>query len=94
MSTTFKQEFLRGTAGSLILGCDVCGAERFREHASPYETCWTCGPEKVLQPIRLDEMETKWKPLWRSLGIQVAGDPCKVCGEPWSHEHEANAHSG
>ena len=86
-------EYLRGSAGSLILACDVCGEERFRERASPLETCWKCGPTKVMVPIRLDELETKWKPFWRSLGDQVKGDPCKLCSEPWSREHDESAHS-
>jgi hypothetical protein len=85
-------EYSIGTAGSLILACDVCGMERFRERFTSRETCWTCGPQKLLQLIRIDELETKWKPLWRSLGLTVKGDPCPKCGEPWSHEHDSASH--
>lgn len=84
-------EYAIGTAGSLILACDVCGGERFRTSWSEHETCSTC-PNKKMQPIRLDEMETKWRPLWRSLGLTVKGDPCPKCGEPWSHEHDRATH--
>jgi hypothetical protein len=92
-------EYLLGSAGSFIIGCERCGAEHFREaheyFAHPeWYNCFTCKPRQQMVPIRVDELETKWKPLWRSLGYAVKGDPCDKCGEPWSDEHDQSAHAG
>ncbi len=63
---------LEGSAGSLILGCRVCGAERFRERADPNETCWTAGPcrGQVMQPIKFSEREHYHK-LWLANGDTI-----------------------
>jgi hypothetical protein len=29
-----------------------------------WEACWTCKPRTILEPVRIDELDTKWKPLW------------------------------
>lgn len=34
-----------------------------------------CFCDTQMEPIRLDELETRWKPFWRSLGHLVEGDP-------------------
>lgn len=68
-------EYLAGTAGSIILGCDHCGGERFRD---PYhffvnpghrtlETCFGCTPGRAMLPIKISELETKWRPLWNRI---------------------------
>lgn len=67
--------YLCGTIGSIILACDKCGEEHFREpwhyfiHPPEWEKCWNC--RKVMEPIRIDELETRWKPFWLSLGHTV-----------------------
>ncbi len=62
--------YSRGSAGSLILCCPKCGRDRFRDpidywHRDPtWEKCFTC--ETVMEPIRMDEIETKWRPIWEA----------------------------
>ena len=34
-----------------------------------WHKCITC--EAQMEPIRIDELESRWKPFWRSLGINV-----------------------
>jgi hypothetical protein len=81
MSLTYNGvEYHTGTAGSLILCCARCGEEHFRDPLNYFgnperHTCMTCRPKQQMVPIRMDELESKWKPLWRSLGILVKGDP-------------------
>lgn len=62
--------YLRGSAASLILSCPNCGRDRFREavhyfgHDPAWEKCFEC--TTVLEPVRVDEIETKWRPLWQA----------------------------
>jgi hypothetical protein len=58
---------LLGSAGSLILGCDRCGAEHFREWADPNDTCFICRGH-VMRPMHLDDLATVWRPLWEATG--------------------------
>ena len=66
-------EYLAGNAGSLILACEKCGEEHFRGgeyfNHPEWETCFTC--RTPMAPIKIDELETKWKPFWLSLGLTV-----------------------
>jgi hypothetical protein len=71
-----EKKYLLGSAGSLILACEKCGEEHFREAFNyfrnpEWHTCFTCGREQKMVPILLDELETKWKPFWLSLGDLV-----------------------
>lgn len=74
-------EYCVGSAGSLILGCPKCGEEHFRCKLTYHnrvisnninENCFSCG--EPMEAIRADELETKWKPLWKSLGWKVWSD--------------------
>lgn len=89
-------EYMRGSAGSLILACPVCGDEHFREPinyfwslysdnkawmergqknywgAPEWHKCVECPERTQMEPIRMDELESRWKPFWRSLGHIVA----------------------
>ena len=66
-------EYLLGTGGSLILACPVCGAEHFREPSNyfgpepwgnpTWHHCFHC-PNVQMEPIRMDELESRWKPFW------------------------------
>lgn len=73
-------KYLMGTAGSLIIACQKCAQEHFRDpvdyFAHPdWHKCFTCrDPKQQMVPIKLDDLETKWKPFWRSLGHSVDGD--------------------
>ncbi len=57
-----------GTAGSLILSCQTCGTDRFRDpalyfqHPPEWERCFKC--KTPMEPVRCDEIESKWKPIW------------------------------
>lgn len=69
--------YLCASAGGLILACSKCGEEHFRE-ASHYfgqpacwELCLTC--QTQMEPIRVDELETRWYPFWHSLGHVIPG---------------------
>ena len=70
-------EYLLGSAGSLILACSKCGEEHFRDsndyfrHPLNCEQCFACHND--MAPIRMDELETVWKPFWRGLGWAVVG---------------------
>lgn len=71
--------YLVGTAGSFIIACEMCGAEHFREardyFAHPeWHTCFVCRPRQQMVPIRFDELDTKWRPFWRSLGWEVSAE--------------------
>lgn len=78
---TDQVAYLLGTSGSLILACSKCGEEHFRSKSDywfrkepiKWEKCFTCGTQ--MEPIRMDELENRWKPFWRSLGWKVSGDP-------------------
>lgn len=68
-------EYLSGTAGSLIVACPKCAEEHFR---NPYDYFahpeWhKCSCKTQMEPIRMDELEARWKPFWKSLGHQVRG---------------------
>ena len=91
-------EYLRGSAGGLILACPKCGYEHFREPVNyfwslvpenkelldrwpesswrgcpSWHKCWMCLTQ--MEPIRMDELENRWKPFWRSLGHVVEETP-------------------
>jgi len=38
---------------------------------SEFDRCFTC--RTPMEPIRIDEIETRWKPFWKSLGHDVEG---------------------
>lgn len=87
-------EYLKGSAGSLILACPKCGEEHFREPENyfwslvpenqewmkreqknywgdpSWHKCFNC--ETQMEPIRVDELNTKWRPLWKSLGFKLS----------------------
>ena len=77
-TTTYEGvEYLCTNAGSLILACPKCGEEHFRYafHAlflGRRERCFAC--QTWMEPIRTDELETRWEPFWRSLGFHVYAD--------------------
>lgn len=60
--------YLAGSEGSLILGCRTCGRDRFRDPFVYFrnehrDMCWApCDQE--MEPIRLDDIDTVWRPLW------------------------------
>jgi hypothetical protein len=56
-----------GTAGSVILVCPTCGAERFRERPSHLETCWKGHGEMVPLPLR-GELRDKLHAMWCESG--------------------------
>jgi len=69
-------QYLRGSAGSLILACPSCGEEHFRDpydYFGPrkcrFDKCYTCRTQ--MEPIRMDELETRWYPFWKSLGWEI-----------------------
>ena len=37
-----------------------------------WHKCMSCGTQ--MEPIRTDQLETRWNPLWRSLGHQIRGE--------------------
>ena len=68
--------YLLGSAGSLILACHKCGEEHFREPSNyfgpkpsgdpAWHKCFSCGTQ--MEPIRIDELDSRWRPFWRHLG--------------------------
>jgi uncharacterized Fe-S center protein len=56
-----------GIAGSFLLSCPSCGRDRFRQEVPniEYESCLGCGTQ--MEMVRADELETRWKPFWRSI---------------------------
>jgi len=70
-------EYAVGSAGSLILACPKCGQEHFRSTSNYFgptgqpnwHKCYNC--QTQMEPIRIDELESRWKPFWRSLGFEV-----------------------
>lgn len=71
--------YCTGTAGSPILACPICAEEHFRDRIDvanmingvrTFEKCFTC-PDSTMEPIREDEVESRWKPFWKSLGHKV-----------------------
>lgn len=60
--------YLCGSAGSLILSCPRCGRDRFRDpltywhHPPEWERCFKDGT--VLEPVRVDEVESRWLAIW------------------------------
>ena len=84
-------EYLRGSAGSLVLTCPKCGEEHFREPenyfwslypknaawlargqrnywgAPEWHKCMSCEPEVQMEPIKTDELDTRWIPFWDAL---------------------------
>ena len=60
--------YASGTAGSLLLSCQTCGTDRFRDpvqyfqHPPEWEACFKC--HTPMEPVRRDEIATKWKPIW------------------------------
>jgi len=74
-------EYLLGSAGSLILACPKCGEEHFRDPdnyaffrergggVQNFDNCFSCRTR--MEPIRMDELESRWKPFWRRLGHEV-----------------------
>ena len=71
-------KYLCGSAGSLILACPKCGEEHFRDPANYFgptgqpnwHRCFSC--QTQMEPIRMDELEARWKPFWQGLGFTVA----------------------
>jgi predicted nucleic acid-binding Zn-ribbon protein len=67
--------YLLGNAGSLILGCPRCGKEAFTymptyDFEEDARVCTCYGDKTPLEPIREDELDKKWRPLWRSRGVK------------------------
>jgi len=64
-------EYATGSAGSLHLSCPNCGRDRFRHalnyfsHPADWERCFDCG--RVMEPVKMSEIESKWKPLWNKI---------------------------
>ena len=61
--------YLLGAAGSLVLGCPKCGEEHFRDADNyfshpEWHTCMTCPYEQRMEPVKVDEIETRWRPIW------------------------------
>ena len=71
-------QYLAGTAGSLILACPKCGEEHFRDfhyfYHPEWAVCFTCKPKQQMEPILISELESRWKPFWRSLGLTLTGE--------------------
>lgn len=74
-------KYLAGSAGSLILCCDKCGEEHFRDvdnyflHTE-WHKCMTC--RNQMQPVKEKEMFKKWYPIWMdSEGVEgiLKGSP-------------------
>lgn len=71
------KDYLLGSAGSLIIACQNCGEEHFREPPNYFDhpewhKCFTCtNPSQQMVPIDINELETKWKPFWRKLGHTI-----------------------
>ena len=66
---TWRNQYLAGTAGSLILSCRACGRDSFRDPhialAPGYiETCLGCG--RVKEPVRVVDLGTVWRPIWEA----------------------------
>lgn len=64
---------LLGGVGSLVLACPKCGDESYRDAEDwkamrPVESCAGCGPLHIKRPIRIDDLDRKWLPLWASNG--------------------------
>lgn len=59
-----------GTAGSLILICQNCGSERFREDHHPGETCWTC-PGKIAMVKHTFRDRPKFLAMWEANGEKL-----------------------
>jgi hypothetical protein len=62
-------DYLAGSFGSLVLSCPCCGRDRFRapelyfDLPDPkWEKCFSC--ETVMEPVRVSDIETKWRPIW------------------------------
>jgi len=70
--------YMTGSAGSIIMACPKCGEEHFRGHEvlpgafgrGPYGNCWTCR-DVPMELQRFDELDSKWYPLWHSLGHKI-----------------------
>ncbi|HEY7493785.1 MAG TPA: hypothetical protein VIH59_22090 [Candidatus Tectomicrobia bacterium] len=65
------EDYVLGSAGSLVLCCPACGAERFRDSGSYFAhptwyRCWA-RPHALLGPIKVAELATRWQPLWQRL---------------------------
>lgn len=39
-----------------------------------WHVCISCDNDPQMEPIRMDELESRWKPFWRSMGLVVTGD--------------------
>lgn len=71
------KDYILGSAGSLIIACENCGEEHFREphdyFSHPeWHKCFTCrNPKQQMLPIDIAELETKWHPFWRKLGYKI-----------------------
>ena len=69
-------EYSKGSAGSLIIACEKCGDEHFRDtddyfRNPDWHKCFVCKPKQQMVPIKISELQTKWKPFWLSLGMEV-----------------------
>ena len=43
-------------------------------HPADWERCYECNT--TMEPVRVDEVESKWKPLWNKVDIKTG--PCVV----------------
>ena len=69
--------YLLGSAGSLVLCCPQCGEEHFREPRNyfgkppigekSWHRCFSCPACTQMEPIRIDELEIRWKPFWKAI---------------------------
>ena len=66
-------EYLLSSGSRFIIACPKCGEETFRDSLAR-EACWTCQNGQQKEAIRVDELESRWKPLWRSMGRLCRGD--------------------
>lgn len=70
-------EYLLGSANSLVIACEKCGDEHFRDENDYFRNpewhkCFACkDPKQQMVPIRFDELISKWEPFWLSLGHEV-----------------------
>lgn len=56
-----------GTAGSIIMVCEVCGEQHFREHVSQYESCFKGHGQ--MQPLTFD-LADKLRPMLQAQGVK------------------------
>lgn len=90
--------YLLGTAGSLILACEWCGAEHFRDAGyfshPEWETCFNCRPRVTMMPLPLSILD-RW-------GAAFGFEPIPVeerraerlrneVARPWNHAFGPNA---